>query len=84
MGEDRLRVWRPDDGREKWFCGDGGSHVFARNPSHAGPIGIRMGTFEEDPGVPSERASVREVCGAMGADPGHGLPRHPEGRHTIG
>jgi len=20
-GEDRLRVWKPDDGGEKWFCG---------------------------------------------------------------
>lgn len=21
-GEDRLRVWKPKDGGEKWFCGD--------------------------------------------------------------
>jgi hypothetical protein len=42
-GEDRLRVWRPDDGGDKWFCGDCGSSLFGRNASHADPIGIRMG-----------------------------------------
>ena len=50
-GEDRLRVWKPDDGGEKWFCGDCGSSIFGHNPSHADPIGIRMGTFDEDPGI---------------------------------
>ena len=33
-GEDRLRVWKPDGGGEKWFCGDCGSSLFGRNPSH--------------------------------------------------
>ena len=32
-GEDRLRVWKPEDGGEKWFCGDCGSSLFGRNPS---------------------------------------------------
>jgi len=38
-GEDRLRVWKPDGGGEKWFCGDGGSLLFGRNPNHADPVG---------------------------------------------
>ena len=42
-GEDRLRVPKPDDDGEKWFCGYCGSSLFGRNPSHADPIGIRMG-----------------------------------------
>ena len=41
-GEDRLRMWKPEDGGEKWFCGDCGSALFARNTAHADPIGIRM------------------------------------------
>ena len=24
-GEDKLRVWKPESGGEKWFCGDCGS-----------------------------------------------------------
>jgi hypothetical protein len=44
-GEDRLRMWKADGGGEKWFCGDCGSSLFGRNPSHADPIGIRMGAF---------------------------------------
>ena len=49
-GEDVLRVWQPPDGGEKWFCGSCGSSLFGRNVSHPDSIGIRMGTFDEDPG----------------------------------
>lgn len=28
-GEEKLRVWKPDSGGEKWFCGDCGSSLFA-------------------------------------------------------
>src|SRR5262245_17803725 len=78
-GEDRLRVWRPDEGGEKWFCGDCGSALFGR-PAQAGPMAIRMGTFDGDPGV---RPSVRQFV-AYAAPwepiPEDGLPRYPESR----
>jgi hypothetical protein len=76
-GEDRLRVWKPDDGGEKWFCGDCGSSLFGRNPSHADPIGIRMGAFDGDPGI---RPSVRQFVASAAlweSIPDDGLPRHP-------
>ena len=50
-GEDTLRMWKPEDGGEKWFCGECGSSLFGRNPNHPDPIGIRMGTFDHDPGI---------------------------------
>jgi hypothetical protein len=82
-GEDRLRVWKPDDGGEKWFCGDCGSSVFARNPRHAHPIGIRMGTFDGDPGIrPSVRQFVRYAA-PWEPLPDDGLPRHQESRHST-
>src|ERR671931_1391908 len=56
-GEDRLRMWKPDDGGEKWFCGDCGSALFAKNPAHPESVGIRLGTFDGDPGI---RPSVRQ------------------------
>ena len=51
VGEEQLRMWQPPDGGEKWFCGVCGSSVFGRNPSHPESVGIRMGTFDEDPGI---------------------------------
>jgi hypothetical protein len=83
-GEDRLRVWKPDGGGEKWFCGTCGSSLFGRNPSHADPIGIRMGTFDDDPGI---RPSVRQFvtyAAPWEPIPDDGLPRHAESRHGIG
>jgi hypothetical protein len=80
-GEDKLRVWKPQDGGEKWFCGECGSSLFGFNPSHADPVAIRMGTFDGDPGV---RPSVRQFV-AYAASwepiPDDGLPRHANSRH---
>jgi hypothetical protein len=81
-GEDRLRMWKPDVGGEKWFCGDCGSSLFGRNPTHPDAIGIRMGTFDGDPGVrPSVRQFVRDAA-PWEPIPDDGLPRHPESRHA--
>jgi hypothetical protein len=80
-GEDKLRVWKPQDGGEKWFCGECGSSLFGFNPSHADPVAIRMGTFDCDPGV---RPSVRQfVAYATSWEPipDDGLPRYAKSRH---
>ena len=81
-GEDKLRVWRPESGGEKWFCEECGSALFGSNPAHPESIGIRMGTFDDDPDV---RPSVRQFV-AYAAPwepiPDDGLPRFPESRHA--
>jgi hypothetical protein len=83
-GEDRLRVWKPDGGGEKWFCGECGSSLFGRNPDHADPIGIRMGAFDDDPGIrPSVRQFV-DYAAPWEPIPDDGLTRHPESRHGAG
>jgi hypothetical protein len=77
-GEDRLRVWKPEGGGEKWFCGDCGSSLFGRNLGHADPIGIRMGAFDADPGI---RPSVRQFVAyaAPGSrSPTTGCPATPK------
>jgi hypothetical protein len=80
-GQDVLRVWKPDDGGEKWFCSTCGSSIFGHNPRHVDSIGIRMGAFDRDPGI---RLSVRQFV-AYAASwepiPDDGLPRYPESRH---
>ena len=82
-GEGALRVWKPSDGGEKWFCGNCGSAIFGSNPSHPESIGIRMGTFDADPGV---RPSVRQFVSYAAVwepIPDDGLPRFPESRHAT-
>jgi hypothetical protein len=82
-GRRKLRMWQPDGGGEKWFCGECGSSLFARNPAHAEPIGIRMGTFDENPGVrPSVRQFVRYVA-PWESIPNDGLPCYPGSRHAA-
>jgi hypothetical protein len=81
-GESALRVWKPSDGGEKWFCGECGSAIFGSNKSHPESIGIRMGTFDADPGV---RPSVRQFVSYAAVwepIPDDGLPRFPESRHA--
>ena len=81
-GKDQLTVWQPEVGGAKWFCGVCGSHIYANNPSHPDSIGIRLGAFDDDPGVrPSVRQFVRYAA-AWEAIPDDGLPRHPESRHA--
>ena len=77
-GEESLRRWAPEDGAEKWFCGDCGSPIFSRSDGDA--IGIRMGTFDGDPGIrPSARQFVAYAA-LWEPIPDDGLPRHPESR----
>jgi hypothetical protein len=79
-GEDRLRAWKPEDGFEKWFCGDCGSAMFSRGRDDPDQIGVRMGAFDEDPGVrPSARQFVAYAA-PWEPIPDDGLPRYPEGR----
>jgi hypothetical protein len=82
-GTERLRAWKPPDGGgEKWFCGECGSALFGFNPNHPESIGIRMGTFDDDPGI---RPSVRQfVAFAAPWDPipADGLPRYSQSRHA--
>jgi hypothetical protein len=83
-GEDSLRVWTPEKGAGKWFCGECGSAMFARDPSDPDWVGIRMGAFDEDPGIrPSLRLFVAYAA-PWEPIPDDGLPRRPEGRDSTG
>jgi hypothetical protein len=80
-GDDVLKCWNPDDGGEKWFCGRCGSSIFARNEKHPKWIGVRMGTYDSDPGV---RPSVRSWVGSAAVwepIPDDSLPRHVASRY---
>jgi hypothetical protein len=80
-GEDSLGVWRhPDGGFEKCFCVRCGAHLFSRNPDELTQMSVRMGAFDEDPGVrPRWRAFVAYAA-QWEPIPDDGLERHQEGR----
>jgi hypothetical protein len=79
-GEDRLRAWKPENGAQKWFCGDCGSALFSRSPGDPDQVGVRLGAFDSDPGIrPSWRQFVAYAA-SWEELPDDGLPRHPESR----
>jgi hypothetical protein len=79
-GQDRLRAWRPESGWQKWFCGDCGSAMFSRDPSDPESVGIRMGTFDRDPGIRPGHHQFVAHAAPWEPIPDDGLPRYPEGR----
>ena len=79
-GEDVVRAYRLSSGFEKLFCAECGASLFARNPSDPSQMSVRLGAFDEDPGV---RPSWRQYV-AYAAEwepiPDDGLPRFDEGK----
>jgi hypothetical protein len=82
-GEDALRAWKPGDGFDKWFCGECGSAVFARNPNKPEQVAIRMGTFDGDPGVRPIARQFVKYAAAWEPIPDDGLPRFEERRTPM-
>jgi hypothetical protein len=82
-GEERMRAWRPDDGWEKWFCGDCGSALFSREPGGGRRLGVRLGAIDGDPGVRPQYRQFVAYAAPWEPIPDDGLPRYDE-RHTPG
>ena len=82
QGEELIKGWRhPDGGFEKLFCRECGSQLFSRNPDDPTQMGVRLGTFDGDPGVrPSSRKFVAYAA-PWEPIPDDGLKRFPESRH---
>jgi len=78
-GEHLVRAFKPDDGFPKEFCSACGSALWSRHPEKPDALSVRMGAFDDDPGVrPSYRAFVAYAA-AWEPIPDDGLPRYPEG-----
>ncbi|MGH9652013.1 MAG: GFA family protein [Bryobacteraceae bacterium] len=68
-GEDRLRAWKPEDGREKWFCGGCGSAMFSSRPGFNDPMACAW-------------ASLMRIL-ESGPPPGSSPPSQPHGRRSL-
>jgi hypothetical protein len=80
---DLVRAWKPQDGREKWFCGECGSALFSSAPDMSDPIGIRMGAFDEDPGIRPSARFYTAYAASWEQIPDDGLPRFAETRKAA-
>jgi len=79
-GQELVTEYRPPDGFLKVFCSACGGALWSRDPDDPDRIGVRMGTFDGDPGVrPSYRQFVAYAA-SWEPIPDDELPRHPERR----
>lgn len=77
-GADRLRDWRPPGGLAKTFCGECGSHLFARDPDSGEIAVVRMAAFDADPGVRPAAHQFVAYAAPWEEIRDDGLPRHDE------
>ncbi len=77
-GEEHVRAWQPPDGAAKEFCGLCGGQLWSRRAD--GAIGVRLGAFDEDPGVRPAYRQYVAYAAAWEPIPDDGLPRYPEAR----
>ena len=80
QGEELVRVYEPEGGWPKAFCSACGSALWSINPENPDVRGVRLGTFDEDPGVRAQWRQYVAYAAPFEPIPDDGLPRYPEGR----
>ena len=77
-GEELIRTFEPPDGYPKVFCSRCGGALWSSEPGTDEARGVRLGTFDTDPGIrPSFRQFVAYAA-PWEPIPNDGLPRYPE------
>lgn len=77
-GEDLVRCYQPPDGFAKCFCSECGSQLWSRSPRDPDVISIRMGAFDEDPGIRPMWRQFVAYAAPWDPIPDDGLPRYDE------
>ncbi len=80
QGEQELRAWAPEGGREKVFCGLCGSALFSREPGTTDHTGVRLGAIDGDPAVRPQSHAFVAYAAVWEPLADDGLPRFPEER----
>jgi hypothetical protein len=78
QGEDLVREWAPPDGWPKAFCSACGSALWSHSPVDPGVYSVRLGTFDEDPGIRPQYRQFVAYGAAWEPIPDDGLPRYEE------
>lgn len=79
-GEELITAYEPPDGFAKLFCSACGSALFSRNPQDPDVVSVRLGAFDDDPGVRPEYRQFVAYAAPWEPIPDDGLPRSPERR----
>jgi len=80
QGEELLQAFEPPDGFHKLFCSACGSAICSRNPADPTRLGMRLGTFDGDPGIRPSFHQWVDSAAAWEEIPVDGLTRYPQGR----
>jgi hypothetical protein len=78
QGAELVREWAPADGWPKCFCSVCGSALWSRSPTDPDLFSVRLGTFDEDPGIRPQYRQFVTFAAAWEPIPDDGLPRYEE------
>jgi len=81
-GEELIRCFRPEGGAPKCFCTRCGGALWSKNADTDEISSVRMGTFDDDPGVRPEYRQYVTYAAVWEPLPDDGLPRFPERKPT--
>lgn len=78
-GADVVATYEPRDGGwNKSFCSRCGSQTHTSNPDNPEVIAVRLGSFDEDPGIKPGLHQFVNYAPSWYPVPDDGLPRFPE------
>jgi hypothetical protein len=77
-GKEHLERWSPGEGFRKVFCRECGSALFGESPRDPDVVTVRMGAFDDDPGVRPAFRQFVAYAAPWEPIPDDGLPRHEE------
>jgi hypothetical protein len=76
-GEDRVRVWEPEDGLRKAFCSECGGQLYSDGGDY---LVVRLGALDGDPGIRPQWRQWLESAPDWEPIPDDGLPRFQQRR----
>jgi hypothetical protein len=78
QGEELIRAFQPPNGFPKHFCGSCGSALWSQSPDDPDIASVRLGVFDEDPGIRPAWRQFVAYAAPWEPIPDDGLPRYPE------
>ena len=79
-GEEHIRAYEPPDGFAKVFCTACGSSLWSRSQEDPEVFSIRLGAFDDDPGIRPTYRQFVAYAAPWEPIPDDGLERFPESR----
>ena len=79
-GEEHIRAYEPPDGFAKVFCTACGSSLWSRSQEDPDVFSIRLGAFDDDPGIRPTYRQFVAYAAPWEPIPDDGLERFPESR----